>query len=98
MKCVNIEFLFSAVSGSALTVCAVTRDYVAGFTTTAAKCAWSDNDLIISAAESRSYIAIDKTELLYIEKSACLDAVEYEIHTTNSTVTIDVFKKGGEQV
>ena len=95
MKCVNIESLFSAISGSALTVCAVTHDYVAGFTTTAAKCAWSDNDLIISAA---SYIAIDKTELLYIEKSACLDAVEYEIHTTSSTITIDVFKKGGEQV
>lgn len=97
MKCVNIEFLFSAVKDNALTVCAVTRDYVAGFTTTAAKCAWSENDLIISAAESRSYIAIDKTELLYIEKSVCLDAVEYEIHTTNSTITIDVFKKGGEQ-
>ena len=95
MKCVNIESLFSAVSGSALTVCAVTHDYVAGFTTTAAKCAWSDNDLIISAAESRSYIAIDKTELLYIEKTVCLDSVEYEIHTTGSNITIDIFKKAG---
>ena len=75
MKRVNIEFLFSAVNDSALTVCAVTRDYVAGFTTTAAKCAWSDNDLIISAAESRSYIAIDKAELLYIEKTVCLDSI-----------------------
>lgn len=27
MKCVNIESLFSAISGSALTVCAVTHDY-----------------------------------------------------------------------
>ena len=95
MKCVNIESLFSVVSGSALTVCAVTHDYVAGFTTTAAKCAWSDNDLIISAAESRSYIAIDKTELLYIEKTACLDSVEYEVHTTGSNITIDIFKKAG---
>lgn len=97
MKRVNIEFLFSALNSNALTVCAITRDYVAGFATTAAKCAWSENDLIISAAESRSYIAIDKAELLYIEKSICLDAVEYEIHTTSSTITIDVFKKGGEQ-
>lgn len=95
MKCVNIESLFSAVSSSALTVCAVTRDYVAGFTTTAAKCAWSDNDLIISAAESRSYIAIDKTEFLYIEKTVCLDSIEYEIHTTGSNITIDIFKKAG---
>lgn len=95
MKCVNIESLFSAVSSSALTVCAVTRDYVAGFTTTAAKCAWSDKDLIISAAESRSYIAIDKTELLYIEKTVCLDSIEYEIHTTDSNITIDIFKKAG---
>lgn len=95
MKRVNIESLFSAVNDSALTVCAVTRDYVTGFTTTAAKCAWSDNDLIISAAESRSYIAIDKTELLYIEKTVCLDSVEYEIHTTGSNITIDIFKKAG---
>ena len=95
MKRVNIESLFSALNDSALTVCAVTRDYVAGFTTTAAKCAWSDNDLIISAAESRSYIAIDKAELLYIEKTVCLDSIEYEIHTTGSNITLDIFKKAG---
>lgn len=95
MKRVNIESLFSAVNGSALTVCAVTRDYVTGFTTTAAKCAWSESDFIISAAESRSYIAIDKAELLYIEKTVCLDSIEYEIHTTGSNITIDIFKKAG---
>ena len=54
MKRVNIESLFSAVNGSALTVCAVTREYVVGVTTAAEKCAWSENDLIMSAAESRS--------------------------------------------
>lgn len=95
MKRVNIESLFSAVNNSVLTVCAVTRDYVTGFTTTAAKCAWSESDCIISAAESRSYIAIDKAELLYIEKTVCLDSIEYEIHTTGSNITIDIFKKAG---
>lgn len=95
MTYISIEQLFTAVKDNALTVCAVFRDCVSGFTTVSAQCAWSENDCIISAAESRSYIAIDKAELLYIEKTACLDSVEYEVHTTGSHITIDIFKKAG---
>lgn len=95
MTYISIEQLFTAVKDKALTVCAVSRDCVSGFTTVSAQCAWSENDCIISAAESRSYIAIDKAELLYIEKTACLDSVEYEVHTTGSNITIDIFKKAG---
>ena len=95
MTYISIEQLFAAVKDKALTVCAVSRDCVSGFTTVSAQCAWSENDCIISAAESRSYIAIDKTELLYIEKTVCLDSVEYEVHTTGSNITIDIFKKAG---
>ena len=75
MTYISIEQLFTAVKDNALTVCAVSRDCVSGFTTVSAQCAWSENDCIISAAESRSYIAIDKAELLYIEKTFCLDKV-----------------------
>lgn len=95
MTYISIEQLFAAVKDKALTACAVSRDCVSGFTTVSAQCAWSENDCIISAAESRSYIAIDKTELLYIEKTACLDSVEYEVYTTGSNITIDIFKKAG---
>ena len=95
MTYISIEQLFTTVKDKALTVCAVSRDCVSGFTTLSAQCAWSENDCIISASESRSYIAIDKTELLYIEKTACLDSVEYEVHTTGSNITIDIFKKAG---
>ena len=52
MTYINIEQLFSAVKGNALTVCAVSRDCVSGFTTVSAQCAWSENDFIISAAEA----------------------------------------------
>lgn len=95
MTYISIEQLFTAVKDNALTVCAVSRDCVSGFTTVSAQCTWSENDCIISAAESRSYIAIDKAELLYIEKTFCLDSVEYEVHTTDSNITIDIFKKAG---
>ena len=95
MTYISIEQLFTAVKDNALAVCAVSRDCVSGFTTVSAQCAWSENDCIISAAESRSYIAIDKAELLYIEKTVCLDSVEYEVHTTGSNITIDIFKKAG---
>ena len=88
MTYISIEQLFTAVKDIALAVCAVSRDCVSGFTTVSAQCAWSENDCIISAAESRSYIAIDKAELLYIEKTVCLDSVEYEVHTTGSNITI----------
>lgn len=95
MTYISIEQLFTAVKDKALTVCAVSRDCVSGFTTVSAQCAWPEDDCIISAAESRSYIAIDKAELLYIEKTVCLDSVEYEVHTTGSNITIDIFKKAG---
>ena len=39
MTYINIEQLFSAVKGNAMTVCAVSRDCVSGFTTVSAQCA-----------------------------------------------------------
>lgn len=39
MTYISIEQLFTAVKDNALTVCAVSRDCVSGFTTVSAQCA-----------------------------------------------------------
>lgn len=97
MKYTSIEQFLSAVQNSAVSVCSVTRDCVYSFSSAAADCVWSENDFVITATESKSCISIDKNELISIEKTDYMDCVEYEVKTNNSVITIDVFKKGGEQ-
>lgn len=97
MKYTSVEQLFSAVKDRALTVCAVTNECVYGFSATSAGCTWSENDIIIYDKERKAYIAIDKNDLISIEKTDCIDSVEYEVNLTHSVITIDVFKKDGER-
>lgn len=96
MKYISIEQLLFAVHRKALTVCSVTSDCVHGFSTDSADCSWYEDDAVISDPRSKAYLAIDPKGLIGIEKSCLSDGIEYEVHTNNSIITIDVFKKGGD--